>query len=90
MPHIKFTAALKRFFPTLEEGMIAGQTIKEVLSNLEQKYPGIDEYLRDEQGQVRQHVNIFVKGELIEDELTLMDAVGEGDEVLIFQALSGG
>ena len=90
MPHIKFTAALKRFFPTIEEGMIAGQTIKEVLSNLEQKYPGIDEYLRDEQGQVRQHVNIFVKGELIEDELTLMDVVGEEDEVLIFQALSGG
>ena len=90
MPHIKFTAALKRFFPTLEDGRIEGHTIKEILTNLEKKYPGIDDFLRDEQGQVRQHVNIFVKGELIEDEVTLMDVVGEGDEVLIFQALSGG
>ena len=90
MPQIKFTAALKRFFPTLEEGLIEGQTIKEVLTNLEKKYPGIDDFLRDEQGQVRQHVNIFLKGELIEDEVTLLDVVGEGDEVLIFQALSGG
>lgn len=90
MPHIKFTAALKRFFPTLEEGTIKGQTVKEVLINLEKKYPGINDFLRDEQGQVRQHVNIFVKGELIEDEVTLADVVGESDEVLIFQALSGG
>lgn len=90
MPHIKFTAALKRFFPTIEEGIVDGKTVKEVLTNLEKKYPGIDDFLRDEQGQVRQHVNIFVKGELIEDEIALADVVGEGDEVLIFQALSGG
>ena len=90
MAHIKFTAALKRFFPTLEEGPIAGTTIKEVLNNLEEKYPGLNDFLRDEQGHIRRHVNVFVKGELIEDEITLMDVVGEGDEVLIFQALSGG
>ncbi len=90
MPHIKFTAALKRFFPTIADGKIEGRTVKEILINLEKKYPGIDDFLRDEQGQVRQHVNIFVKGELIEDEVTLMDVVGEEEEVLIFQALSGG
>jgi len=33
---------------------------------------------------------VFLKGELIEDEATLTDRVEEGDEVLIFQALSGG
>ena len=90
MAQIKFTSALKRFFPTLEEGSIAGTNVKEVLTNLEGKYPGINDFLRDEQGHIRQHVNVFVKGELIEDEATLTDSVGESDEVLIFQALSGG
>ena len=33
MPTIKFTSALTRFFPTLEEGIIAGQTIQEVFAN---------------------------------------------------------
>ena len=90
MAHIKFTSALKRFFPALEEGTIKGQTIKEVLTNLEDQYPGINDFLRDDTGHIRQHVNVFLKGELIEDEATLSDRVGEGDEILIFQALSGG
>jgi len=90
MPHIKFTSALQRFFPTLKEGTIEGQTIEEVLTNLEAKYPGINNFLRDDTGHIRQHVNVFLKGELIEDEATLTDVVEEGDEILIFQALSGG
>ena len=90
MPQIKFTSALKRFFPTLEEGTIDGQTIGEVLQDLEKKHPGINDYLRDDTGHIRQHVNVFLKGELIEDEATLSDRVGEEDEILIFQALSGG
>ena len=36
------------------------------------------------------HMNIFVKGELIEDRETLKDCLGSDDEILIFQALSGG
>ena len=90
MPKIKFTSALKRFFPTLEEGIIAGQTVREVFYYLESRYPGINDYLRDDTGHIRQHVNVFLKGELIEDEATLTDRVGEEDEILIFQALSGG
>jgi len=90
MPQIKFTSALKRFFPTLEEGKIEGHTVGQVFQCLEDKYPGLNDYLRDDTGHIRQHVNVFLKGELIEDEATLSDGVGEEDEILIFQALSGG
>lgn len=90
MPTIKFTAALKRFFPTLEGGMIEGNNIAEVFQHLEKKHPGINDYLRNDTGHIRQHVNVFLKGELIEDEATLSDEVGEEDEILVFQALSGG
>lgn len=91
MPKISFTSALKRFFPDLqEEVQLPGNKVSEVLDNLEKKYPGITDYLVDEEGHLRKHINIFVDGQLIQDRQALSDALQEEDEVLIFQALSGG
>lgn len=90
MAKIKFTAALKRFFPDLEEINVSGNTVKEVIQKAERQYPGICDYLLDERGAVRQHMNIFVGGDLIDDRKTLTDRLEADDEVLIFQALSGG
>jgi len=90
MPIIKFTSALKRFFPDLKEGKIEGRTVAEVMQQLEKEYTGLSDFLLEENGQVRQHVNVFVGGNLIEDEENLTDEVGETEEILIFQALSGG
>lgn len=90
MPKVKFTSALKRFFPTLEELVIDGNSIHELLVALEQKHPGLSSYLIDDSGKLREHVNVFIKNELIRDREKLSDAVQQHDEVLIFQALSGG
>jgi hypothetical protein len=90
MAKIKFTSALKRFFPSLGEQEIDGTTVHEVLLNVEKVYPGISAYLMDDHGYLRKHLNIFVSGDLIKDRLTLMDRVNQHDELLIFQALSGG
>jgi molybdopterin synthase sulfur carrier subunit len=90
MAKVKFTSALKRFFPAISEMEIHGATVKEMLNNVEESHPGILSYLTDDNGQLRQHVNIFVKGELIKDRVTLNDQVSAQDEILIFQALSGG
>ena len=67
MPTVKFTYALRRFFPKLEETTIASTSLPEALSAIEQKYPGIQSYITDERGALRKHVNIFVDGELIRD-----------------------
>lgn len=90
MAKVKFTSALNRFFPSLTEVEISGSTVKETLYNADKTYPGILQYLVEEDGQLRKHVNIFVQGELIKDRVTLQDAVHGNDELLIFQALSGG
>jgi molybdopterin converting factor small subunit len=90
MARVKFTSALKRFFPSLTELDIAGDSVKEALHNIEQRYPGMLNYLMEDNGQLRKHVNIFLKGELIKDRVTLNDRVNPRDELLIFQALSGG
>lgn len=90
MARVKFTSALTRFFPQLTELEIPGKTVRETLDLIEQTHPGIRKYLLEDNGQLRSHVNIFVKGELIKDRNALNDALGAHDEMLIFQALSGG
>jgi len=90
MAKIKFTSALKRYFPSLREMEIRGGTVKEVLRNVEKMHPGISGYLVDDHGHLRKHVNIFVQGDMIKDRETLNDTVKHSDELLVFQALSGG
>lgn len=90
MPTIRFTAALKRFFPDLVDQEVSGNTVKDILVQVNQRYPGIQSYLIEETGGLRRHINIFVRGELITDRSGLQDELGAQDEVVIFQALSGG
>jgi sulfur-carrier protein len=90
MPTVKFTYALKRFFPKLKDTAIAGNTLTAVLQEIEAGNPGVCKYVLDEQGHLRQHVNIFIDGALIKDRTTLSDPFTENSEIYIMQALSGG
>jgi sulfur-carrier protein len=90
MAKVKFTSALKRFFPSLSEISVEANDVHEVIEALEKEHPGLSSYIVDDAGQLRQHVNVFVKDDLIKDRIRLSDKVEKEDEILIFQALSGG
>lgn len=90
MTKIKFTSALCRFFPNLKEMEVEGTTVNEVLKRVEQEVPGVSDYLLEEDGSLRKHVNIFLKEDMITDRKQLSDQVKDSDEILIYQALSGG
>ncbi len=90
MPLVKFTQALKRFYPNLEPLDLEVTTVKEVIEKIEEKHPGISSYLVNDQGELRKHVNIFVDGNMIKDRQSLSDPLNEKTEVYIMQALSGG
>jgi molybdopterin converting factor small subunit len=90
MPHVTFTRHLLRFFPNLTEGEVPGTTVREVLDELDKRYPGLAGYVVDETGRLRRHVNVFVGDEPICDREALSDKVSPGDRVFILQALSGG
>ena len=66
---------------------VDGSTIAEVLENLDAAYPGIRFRVVDEQGRLRQHMNVFVNSERCRDLLTPLDHV---EEIVLMQALSGG
>lgn len=91
MPSIKFTTHLQRFFPDLKQNMwIPGKSVAEIITGLNDQYPGLADYIVDERGTLRKHVNIFINDELIHDRQRLSDTVQDEQQVFIFQALSGG
>jgi molybdopterin converting factor small subunit len=64
-----------------------GNTVAEVLVDLDRQFPGLRFRVVDEQGRLRQHMRVFVGAESVRD---LDTAVGASDEVTLMQALSGG
>ena len=64
-----------------------GTTLAELLADLDRRYPGIRFRMIDEQDSIRRHIRIWVN----QDQVSALDAPLQGsDEVIIFQALSGG
>ena len=90
MPTVKFTYALRRFFPGLKNTEVSSENLPDLLHRIETHYPGIRSYVVDERGALRKHVLIFIDGEQISDRKTLTDKIGENSEVYIMQSLSGG
>ncbi|MEP7129139.1 MAG: MoaD/ThiS family protein [Chitinophagales bacterium] len=90
MPIVKFTNALKRYFPDLKDTPAKEITIAGILHEMEFSYPGVSSYLLDEHGNLRKHVNIFIDGNMISNRTDLNNVIDEKSEVFIIQALSGG
>lgn len=92
MPTVEMTRHLYRFFPMLENRKIqvpAG-SIAEVLQAVNDMAPGFADYILDERGALRRHVNLSVNDTNVIDRKTLSDRVQDDATVYIFQALSGG
>ena len=66
------------------------KNVREMLDALWQAYPALRDRIVDEQGQIRQHVNIFVGDEAVAWNEGLNSKVPDGVEVLIVPAVSGG
>lgn len=90
MPTVKFTYALKRFFPKLKETPAYASSLPEIFKEIESSYPGLTSYVLDERGSLRRHVNIFIDGKMISDRSNLSDSLTSKSEIYIMQALSGG
>ncbi len=65
-------------------------TVAAALDSLWKLHPALRDRILDEQGEVRQHVNIFVGEEAIRFADGLNTKVLEGIEILIVPAVSGG
>jgi MoaD family protein len=64
--------------------------VRSLLDELEGHYSGLKGLVRNEQGNVHDHVNIYVNNEGIDALQGLETALRDGDEVSIIPALAGG
>jgi len=68
---------------------VPGSSVRQVVSNLEQAYPGIKALLCDEdEDRIRPEIAVIVDGEV--SRLGLLEHVGEASEVHFLPAIGGG
>ncbi len=65
-------------------------SVREALAALWKIHPGLRDRVVNEQGQLRQHVNVFLDSENIRRKESLDTSVVEGSELTILPSVSGG
>ena len=70
--------------------VVNAPTVSEVIKELQARFPGIQERLVDEKGEVRRFVNVYVNEEDIRFLKNRETPLKDGDEVSIIQAIAGG
>jgi molybdopterin converting factor small subunit len=67
-----------------------GATVADLLNAIAADYPALERRIRDEQGALRPHVNIFVGDENVRTLNGAATVLAPGAEVSILPAISGG
>jgi molybdopterin synthase sulfur carrier subunit len=86
---VRIPTPLRTLTAGADEVTAAGNTLAEVIEDLERKHPGIRDRLLDEKG-VRRFVNIYVGEEDVRFLDGLKTALKSGDQISIVPAIAGG
>ncbi len=89
MPRVSFPQVLQRHVvcPPVD---VDGATVRQALDAAFVVYPTVRSYLFDDAGSLRQHVTVFVDGQVVRDRRTLAQRVVPDAHIDVLQALSGG
>ena len=74
----------------LEAHMPVGSSVRNLLDELDEAYPLFARRVRDERGQVRRYVNIFIGPDNIRSLQGLESVLPAGSTVMIMQSVAGG
>jgi molybdopterin synthase sulfur carrier subunit len=81
---------LRRFTDGESRVEVDGTSVAEALDALDARFPGIGERIRDDSGQIRRFVNVFINGQNVRDREGLETRIAPGDELGIIPAMAGG
>ena len=87
---VRIPGPLRRLTNGSAEVAVEGSTVQEALQNLDSSYPGFRDRLYDDQGKLRQFINIYVNDSDIRFGQGLDTPVSERDELSIVPAVAGG
>ncbi len=87
---VEIPTALRRFTDGTQSIECSSTTLPELLGEIEQRFPAISKHLRDESGEVRRFVNIYVN----EEDIRFLGGnnyrFADGDRVLVVPSIAGG
>jgi molybdopterin synthase sulfur carrier subunit len=86
MALVRVRGPLKRLAGDRSEHTIEGESVGELLAELERANPAAKGWILDERGVLRRHINVFVNGELGGQDTR----VGDDDKIDVLPAISGG
>lgn len=86
MARVRIHGPLKQLAGGRSEQAIPGDTVCALMRALESEHPALAGWVLDERGVIRQHINVYVNGELAGD----ATPVGQTDRVEVLPAISGG
>ena len=89
MATVRFTRNIQRHVPCPTRE-IAGSTLRAVLDDYFRENEKARGYVLDEMGRIRQHMVVFIDGDLVHDRDSLTDTVNPNSIIDVIQALSGG
>ena len=87
---VQIPTALRRHTSGVERITCAATNLGELFSELDQQFPDLKPHLRDDAGQVRRFLNIYVNEEDIRFLGGSTYAFQDGDEVLLVPSIAGG
>ena len=87
---VRIPTPLQEFTQQKDVVQLEGETVKEVLANLNSAHSGIRQRLYDDNDKLRRFVNIYVNQEDIRFLQGENTKVKEGDELSIVPAIAGG
>ncbi len=87
---VQIPSALRRHTDGVASVDCSANTLDELFSTLDQKFPALKPHLRDEAGQVRRFLNVYVNEEDIRFLGGNSYAFQDGDEVLLVPSIAGG
>ncbi len=87
---VRIPTPLRRVTSGQDKVSADGNNLAEVINSLDSKFPGIKGRICDEQGQLRNFVNVYINGEDVRFLKGLNTATKSGDEISIVPAVAGG
>ncbi len=90
MATIRIPTPMRPLTRNQAEVTATGATVREVLKDLDARYPGIGARLFDERGAVRRYVNVFLNDEDIRALSELDTPVKDADRLTLIPAMAGG
>ena len=87
---VRIPTPLRKLTNNEELVEVGANTVGEAIVELQTRYPGIQERLVDEKGEVRRFVNVYVNEEDIRFLNNRETPLKDGDEISIIPAIAGG